>query len=152
MDDQLLITPDEVFSCKKDIPVKGRVCHVYDGDTIHIVMIFQGEPIRVVCRLYGIDTPEMTSKENRTNAIIARNRLVQLVTDIDIELHDMIGSKTGEFTNKIQTNRKIIDVVFKGRDKYNRELVDLFVDGRSINSILLAEGHCYEYFGGTKEK
>jgi endonuclease YncB( thermonuclease family) len=151
-DNDLLITPNEIFTFKSDTIMKCRICHVYDGDSVHIVFKYKGEVIKVVARLYGIDTPEMSVKEQYSEALIARNRLIQLVTDWDIFLCDTTSSKSKTFNERLAKNTKIIDVKFVGRDKYNRELCELYVDGKSVNDILLLEKQCYEYFGGTKQK
>jgi endonuclease YncB( thermonuclease family) len=143
-------TPKEVFSFKSENLVKARVCHIYDGDTIHLVINYNDNLIKIICRLNGIDTPELSSHD--ILAIKARNRLVQLVTDWNIDLDNKIGSKTHECTNKIENNTKIIDCLLMGNDKYGRTLVKLFVESKCINDILLDEKLCYEYFGGTKEK
>ena len=146
-------TPPHLFSFKSDNIIKCRVCHVYDGDTIHIVINYKNDIIRIVCILYGIDTPEIVSVDNKVKAYAARNRLIQLVTDwTDIELSNMESSRNHLFNDIISKNQKIIDVLLMDSDKYGRVLCNLYVDGQDINKILLNEGYCYEYFGGTKHK
>jgi endonuclease YncB( thermonuclease family) len=146
----IMVTPTELFSFKSDTVVKARICHIYDGDTVHLVFIFKGDVIKVIGRLYGIDTPELAVKEQYVSAIRARNRLIQLATDWNIELDNEVSSKSKEYNTRISSNTKIIDVLFKGNDKYGRELVELFSDGQCINQTLVTEGYCYQYFGGTK--
>ena len=93
------------------------------------------------------------SVDNKVKAYAARNRLIQLVTDwTDIELSNMESSRNHLFNDIISKNQKIIDVLLMDSDKYGRVLCNLYVDGQDINKILLNEGYCYEYFGGTKHK
>ena len=49
----------------------------YDADSIHAVIHFHGTPTRFRCRLLGIDTPEIRSKDpaERTHARAARDFL-----------------------------------------------------------------------------
>lgn len=151
---KLYTTPSEVFSFKtnENEKIKCRVCHVYDGDTVHIVILFNDEPIRLPIRLYGIDTPEMSNKDEFSEAVKARNRLVQLSTDCTIQLTDESGSRTKDFINMISQNGKLIDVELLGSDKYGRTLGKLYDHDTCINDVLLQEGFCYKYFGGTKTK
>ena len=62
----------------------GKVVDVYDGDTCKIILLQDGKFVRYNCRLDGIDAAEMRDKSD--NAYRARNRLAQLLTDIDISL------------------------------------------------------------------
>lgn len=151
---KLLTTPAEVFSfkTKENEKAKCRVCHIYDGDTIHIVIIYNGEPIRLPIRLYGIDTPEMSNKDEFVDAIKARNRLAQLCTDLPIDIDDERGSRTKEYIDEISKNGKVVDVELLGSDKYGRTLGKLYDSDICINDVLLQEGFCYKYFGGTKTK
>jgi endonuclease YncB( thermonuclease family) len=147
----LLETPRELFSFKNLPMTQCRICHIYDGDTVHIVFLYEGKPIRIVARLFGIDTPELTDKVNHIAALKARNRLIQLLTDISIDINDSRSSKTRDFNNLISGNNKIVDVEFKGKDKYGRELCMFYDQGININNKLLEEGYCYSYFGGTRK-
>jgi endonuclease YncB( thermonuclease family) len=145
--DQDLIdhTPEELFSFKCVDIIPCRICHIYDGDTVHAVIRHKGDIVRIACRLYGIDTPEIIG-DSHQSAMIARNRLVQLMTDKDIDLHNSLGSRTSEFHHMVEQNKKIIKVQLLGRDKYGRELA-IFHDDTlgNINSILLQEGLAKEY-------
>lgn len=128
----------------------GKVVHAIDGDTIHIILLYNENVIKLDCRLFSIDTPEMT--KNPDIAKRARNRLLQLCTDCSVDLNDMCDKKT---INKIiENNKKIIKVECLGEDKYGRELVNIYSnneENESINNILVAEGYAHKYDGGKKE-
>ena len=142
----------------KDVPVfsfcglktKGKVVRVVDGDTVHLVLEYQGAPIRLICRLDGIDTPE-TSKAPEPSRR-ARNRLVQLCTSLDVPLWDPIDTKA--LNKKMDENSKLLTVEFLGKEKYGRELVKIYdgteIDVGCVNDLLVKEGHAKEYHGGKK--
>lgn len=106
---------------------------VYDGDTV-TANIDLGMSIRVKakCRLIGIDTPELKSKneaESKT-AKLAQERVSNLVL------------------NKQVTMRS-----FEKPDKYGRLLVKIWTeDGTCVNEVMLKEGYAHTYDGGTKTK
>ena len=139
-----------------DIPVftfsglstSGKVVRVIDGDTVHVVVNYHGDHIRLVCRLNGIDTPEKTKTPEP--AIKARNRLVQLCTNVDLPIEDLPPAKI--LSKKIDSNSKVLKVDFCGKEKYGRELIKLYdpVTNLCINDVLVAEGFAKEYHGGQK--
>jgi endonuclease YncB( thermonuclease family) len=151
MNELLCNTIPDIFSFKSNIPIKARIVHIYDGDTIHIIFNYKNEIIKIVSRLYGIDTAEMTDHIHKELAYKARNRLIQLATNVNINLDDTMSSRSNEFINKINQNTKIIDVILMDQDKYGRTLVKLYVDGLYINNELIKENLAKEYFGKTKE-
>jgi len=123
----------------KELPAK--VVKVYDGDTVHVVIHMQGGGplpplVRYKVRLDGIDSPEMRTKnpKEKLAAVAARERLLELVAG-DAQI---IRFKCGKF------------------DKYGRLLGEIFVDpfmgkaDKSVNQMLIEEGHAYAYDGGTK--
>lgn len=141
---------------QKDIPVFsfsglktiGKIVKVIDGDTVHIVFDDNGRFVRQVCRLAGIDTPEY--KKNLDGAKKARNRLIQLCTDLNIHVEDMCDTK--QINGMIDENHKLIKVVFFGKEKYGRELVEIYdVDGVCVNTIMVNEGFAKQYNGGKKD-
>lgn len=103
-----------------------RVDYVYDGDTI--AMSCNGRP-EVTARLQGFDTPE--TKEPGCDAELAHGALA---TD---RLRVLV--KSGEVTI-----RRV------GRDKYNRPLIRLDVDGEDVGDILIREGLAVAYRGGAR--
>lgn len=109
-----------------------QVIKNYDGDTITVnipnVPALIGKNISV--RVFGIDTPEVKTKNNceKEAGRIARNLVASTLRNAQIvELHNV------------------------QRDKYFRILADVIVDGRSLKDILLKNNLAYAYDGGTKK-
>lgn len=104
----------------------------HDGDTItfelpHETGIFKRMPVRV----YGIDTPEIRTKNACEKAAAVKAQ--KLVAD----------------TLK---SAKQIDLVDVSGDKYFRLLAEVVVDGVKIREVLLKNKLPYPYFGETKKK
>jgi len=117
----------------------AKPCHIYDGDTFSIIFKYKDEYIKYRCRCMGYDCPEMKplkSNPNRDNekmlAIKSRERLIELI---------------GKHSSKL------IKVECLEFDKYGRILINVWnmVDTKSINQIMIEEGHGKAYSGGTKE-
>lgn len=140
----------------------GKVVDVYDGDTCKIILLYKNELHKFVCRLTGIDTPEMKPPLNNlnrdqeiTNAYKCRNRLVQLISDCTCPIENTLSKK--EFNILVNTNTKIINITCHEFDKYGRLLVSLYdIDDiefiQSFNQTLIDEKYAKSYSGGTKEK
>lgn len=108
---------------------KAKVISVYDGDTITVVFKHKDEYNKWNCRIYGIDTPEIKTKnpEEKKAAIIARDFLKDLILE------------------------KIVVLECLGFDKYGRLLINGFFDNKNISNIMIENNHGKAYFGGTKE-
>lgn len=120
--------------------LKCRYCNIYDGDTFSIIFIFKDELIKYRCRCLGYDTPEMKPSLKNPNrekekeaAKLAKARFIELLEK----------GKDG-----------LIEVECFEFDKYGRILVNVYngVDTKSLNDIMIEEGHGIPYSGGTKEK
>jgi micrococcal nuclease len=108
----------------------ARVHEIIDGDTLD-VSIDLGFHIQHIIRLrlYGIDTPELKSKDvnERQLANLAAKKLIDLLEG------------------------KVVTVkTHKSSDKYGRYLAEIIHDGVNINKLLLTEGLAKEYYGGKK--
>jgi endonuclease YncB( thermonuclease family) len=126
---------------------KAKVVKILDGDTVHVLIEYNNKIIRLVCRLFGIDTPEMSKTPE--SAKRARNRLLQLCTNCNIALDDMMDSKV--LNTMIKCNTLLINVEFMGKEKYGRELVNLYSENNEcINELLIKENYAYSYTGGKK--
>ena len=107
----------------------GRVVKVYDGDTCTLLFRWKKQNIKISCRLYGIDTPELRTK-NKSEKKLA------------IEARDFL---------KILILEKIVFIEFFKNEKYGRPLVILYLkDGKSVNSLMIEKGYAKKYFGGKK--
>jgi len=116
-----------------------RACSIYDGDTFSIIFLHNNEIIKYRCRCIGYDSPEMKpslSNPNRDKekalANLAKNRLIELLSKHESGL---VFIECFEF------------------DKYGRILVKAYnmIDEKSINEIMVEEGHGKNYDGGKKD-
>lgn len=117
----------------------AKPCHVYDGDTFSVIFDYKGELIKYRCRCYGYDTPEMRPLLKNPNrlkekelAYAAKLRMIEL-----LEAHPS----------------KLIKIECLKFDKYGRILIKAYnnVDEKSINELMVEEGHGKWYDGGTKD-
>lgn len=117
----------------------AKPCNVYDGDTFSVIFDFKGELIKYRCRCYGYDTPEMRPSKQNPNrlkekelAYAAKQRMIELV-----EAHPS----------------KLIKIKCLKFDKYGRILIKAWnnVNEKSINEIMVEEGHGKWYDGGKKD-
>ena len=114
----------------------GTVKKVIDGDTVLITVdlgfrIYFDMPIR----LYGIDTPELHSKD-------ADEKLK--ATNAKVYVEKKIDGKRVTVKTKME------------QEKYGRWLADIYYEEnkeiRWLNSELITQGYAKSYFGGKKEK
>jgi endonuclease YncB( thermonuclease family) len=117
----------------------ARACNIYDGDTFSIIFLHNNNVIKYRCRCLGYDSPEMKpslSNPNRDKekalAVSAKNRFTELLTKHEFGL---VFVECFEF------------------DKYGRILVRVYnmIDTKSINEIMIEEGHGNIYDGGKKD-
>ena len=122
----------------KQVKKHGYSCklvRVVDGDTCD-AMIDLGFNVWVKerIRFYGVDTWESRTRdlEEKKKGVAAKEFVKDLLENSD----------EGKFVLKSY-----------GVGKYGRVLADLFVKGndKSINQLLLENGHAYEYEGGKKK-
>lgn len=132
------------------LTTSARVVDVIDGDSIKLILPVFDRFFVFNARLYGIDTPEMKSKDlqERRAAIAARDRLIA----------ELMISQPLDVTSKLPcANKKhirsmfglfpcIIQVTCKQFDKYGRLLVDI-----AATAKLLYDEVGYSYDGGTKK-
>ena len=119
-----------------DHTVKAKIVKVYDGDSItaefplpHTHFKLVSPDYRWTCRVVGIDTPELRSKDSRVrqHAYRARDRVRELIMD------------------------KKVDMELGGFDKYGRVLVSVQEpEGRDLADLLIQEGLALSYSGGKK--
>ena len=118
----------------------GKCVHVYDGDTIQVVFPLQTELFRWTCRLSGVDTPEIRTRNNieKQFGYDVRNNLREKI------LNKMVIIECGEF------------------DKYGRLLGKIFLQEEnnnqigggknlSINDWLIENKYAFPYDGGKKQ-
>ena len=110
-----------------------------DGDTVDVDIDLgfgvwlKDERVRIM----GIDTPESrtSDKVEKLFGTAAKNRLKELLKD---------GGKLITTEDKSGEDMK---------GKFGRILGDFRVaDGRRVTEIMIEEGHCVAYFGGSKDE
>lgn len=105
---------------------RARITDVIDGDTVRadIDLGFNTWRNDERLRLFGIDAPELRSREERARAEAARDALAARVLGQEI----------------------IVCTVSDRRGSFNRYLAILFLpDGENINEWLVASGHAVPY-------
>ena len=141
-----------------NLKTECKVVDIYDADTCKIIFFFNNKLVKFNCRLENIDTPELRPSKKNPNRILekiaaqrARNRLIQLCTDIKITLEEKLTRKKKK--NIMDQNKKILILECKEFDKYGRLLISLNCQKNGcINQILVKEGFANEYFGGKKKE
>ena len=120
--------------CKAFVPQfsRAKCVRVYDGDTVHMGVYMDGYgATRFTCRLLGIDTPELRSKNKgeKTLAKIARE---------EVKSHIL---------------NRVVDVTINGVDKYGRLLTRVRTSiVPDISTHLINQGLAVTYDGGRKRK
>lgn len=134
-----------------------KIVNVYDADTCRVVFFLNNQLVKYTLRLIGVDSPEMKPplKDQYRQYQIkaakkARNRLIQLSTDCEIEV-DTDLSKL-KIQKLINSNQKIIKINCEEFDKYGRLLASILSEDININTKLVEEGYAYNYGGGKKQK
>ena len=148
-------TNDIPFFDFKDKKFKVKVVDVYDGDTCTVVFRYNNELVKYKVRCAGYDSPEMKPSKDLPNreehiekAIIARNYLINRITDLNL---DTTSYSKAQIKEQFITNRKLVKMECNGLDKYGRLLGVFYVDGININDEMISKKHGYPYNGGTKE-
>jgi len=116
-----------------------KVVKVVDGDTVDVdIDLGFGVWLRDErVRIMGIDTPESrtSDKVEKVFGLAAKKRLKELLAD---------GAVL-----KTQVNKDGEDM----KGKFGRILGDFMIeDDKMVTDIMIEEGHCVAYFGGSKEE
>ena len=108
---------------------KAKVVSVYDGDTVKIAFPLNKKMYRWNCRISGVDTPEIRTKDPDEKAM-------------GYKVRDVLSEKI---------LNKVVKVVCGRFDKYGRLLIDIYINGISIGEWLISNGYAFQYDGGTKQ-
>jgi len=110
---------------------RAKVLSVYDGDTITVLVDLGFNTFRKIkIRLYGINTPELKSKDENERKLAKKAKLV--------------------LQNKV-LNKDIIIKTFKDKKgKYGRYLAEIYVNNININELMVKQGFAKPYFGGKR--
>ena len=142
-----------------------KVVDIYDADTFRVVFFIDKEdkePIKLKVRADGYNAAEMhplkshpDREEEMRKARVARNRLIQLVSGIDMDINDTKQFSNSDVDKILDENKKLMYIKFGKFDKYGRVLGVLYLnpqDEISINQILIDENHAVFYDGGKRNK
>ena len=118
---------------------RAKINRVVDGDTVDVDIelgfniVLTDERVRIM----GIDTPESrtSDKVEKLFGKASKERLSQLLGEVAVL--------------KTQVEKDGDDA----KGKFGRILGDFVApDGRMVTEVLIEEGHCVPYFGGSKEE
>ncbi len=119
----------------------AKCVHCYDGDTVHLIIFHKDEYVKIRVRMHGYDSPEMKvskklSEEKRVeikkNAILAKDFISDMILGKVVHL-EIISEKNEKYG-------RILGIVRLNKD-----------DEKSVNDIMIEEGHGYKYNGGKKK-
>ena len=118
------------FSFEGDL-IEAKVMSVYDGDTIKVAFPFGRKMFKWNCRLSGIDTPELRTKNLKEK-------------EFGYKVRDLLREKI---------DGKIVKIKCGDFDKYGRLLIKIYVpeETETINQWLIMNGFAFAYDGGTKK-
>lgn len=127
----------------RGVQCDAKVVDVHDGDTVKLVIFYRGAPTKFTCRMMGYDSPELKQKEN-ADTWRSVNDVLRAVTNVSVsdESHSKMQLKA-----LMDMNTKLVRAQFHGKDKYGRELVELFDHGVSINTLLMEKHYNIAYNG-----
>ena len=117
---------------------RARINKVVDGDTVDVDIelgfdiVLTSQRVRIM----GIDTPESrtSDKVEKVFGLAAKNRLKELL------------GPTAVLKTQIEKDGD------DAKGKFGRILGDFIApDGRMVTEVMIEEGHCVPYFGGSKE-
>lgn len=118
---------------------RAKINRVVDGDTVDVDIelgfgvVLSDERVRIM----GIDTPESRTRDKieKVFGLAAKARLKELL------------GKTAILQTQISKNGEDM------KGKFGRVLGDFVCsDGRMVTDIMIEEGHCVPYSGGSKKE
>ena len=115
----------------------AKIVYIYDGDTMHVVFKEYDQYYRWNCRIMGVDTPELRTKNEK------EKKAGYAIRDI---LREMLMNK-------------IVKVKCDEFDKYGRLLLDVYIpaeltgtnEEQLLSEWLISNKYAYAYGGGTKQ-
>lgn len=129
---------DSIFFTFEGETHLAKITKCYDGDTVHCVFKHNGAYQKFHVRMDGYDSWEM--RPNKSIPEPKRSELIQKANIAKERLQELILNK-------------IVYVTCGTFDKYGRILgtIKLAVDdAKTVNDMMIEEGHGYVYHGGTK--
>ena len=111
--------------------IEAKVISVYDGDSIKCAFPLNNTLYKWNCRLSGVDTPELKTKN-------------KIEKEYGYKVRDLLREKI---------LGKVVKLNCGNFDKYGRLLVTINCDkdNCSVNDWLINNNYAFKYDGGTKE-
>eukprot|EP00965_Chrysotila_dentata_P263512 6214845-Pleurochrysis_carterae.AAC.3 len=112
---------------------QAKCVRVYDGDTIYLGTVLPAPygPTKFACRLLGVDTPELRTRDDKEKALAK-------------EARDIV---------KAMVLNKTVEARVSGKDKYGRLLVRISTEScPDLSQYLIDEKVAVFYTGGKKRK
>jgi endonuclease YncB( thermonuclease family) len=119
----------------ENLQLRCYVSQVYDADTCTLIAPFYGKPFVVKCRLNGIDSAEMRSKnpKEKEYATEARDYLRNIILNTMVWVDCYKMDKYGRLLGSIYINKH-----------------DMILKKQSISQHLMDKKYAYPYQGGKK--
>lgn len=109
------------------LPGTFRMARVFDGDSFKVT---DGN-LTVHIRIAGIDAPERGNRKHQTPG-------------------QPYSKKAADHLKRLVSNR-LVRITGYGMDAYNRQLAEVFVDGRNVGLDMVASGYAEVYSGRLPE-
>lgn len=117
----------------------AKVVYIYDGDTMHVVFKKFGQFYRWNCRIMGVDTPELKTKNQyeKKHGLKVRDATREALMDKIVKIKCFTFDKYG---------RLLIDVVMPESMQNKNSSEPLM-----LSTWLIENNYAYAYDGGTKQ-
>ena len=124
----------------------AKCVHVYDGDTIQVVFPLQNELYRWSCRLSGVDTPELRTKNlvEKKFGYVVRDKLREKIMNKMVIVHCEEFDKYGRLLGRIYLENEMIGGAEGAEGSGAGE------GGLCVNDWLIQNKYAFKYDGGTK--
>jgi len=111
---------------------EAKVVSVYDGDTVKVVFPVLRKLYKFNCRLQGVDTPEIRTRDKTEK-------------EYGLKVRDLLREKI---------LNKVVTIHCGNFDKYGRLLINIQCknDKEKISEWLINNKYAFIYDGGTKKK
>ena len=132
--------------------MQARLVAAHDCDTCRVVFDTEHGMRQFIIRVYGIDGPEMNSKdpEEKLHAVLARNQFLEVAAPGVFSRHSQYTQK--QIVEKLAVNLTLVTLELGQQDKYGRLLATVTsAQGVDVGQRLIDTGSAHAYFGKTKE-
>ena len=126
--------------------LKAKVVSVYDGDTVKCVFPLNNKLYKWNCRLSGVDTPEIRTRDKveKKYGYQVRDALREKITDKMVMVHCGEFDKYGRLLGQIYLKDEYEQQTGGGGDSDD-------LQKNSINQWLIDNNYAFPYDGGSKK-